>query len=334
MNDAGTTVRLSAAQLASFEEHGFLRLDRLLDEDDLRPLEDEYARLLGDVAGRLHREGRIPSSFEDAPFAERFARVLSHCPDLHRFFNISLPLINGEIDAGSFHVHTGPAVFSLLRNRRILDVVESVIGPEICSSPVQQMRMKPPAASLDPAGAVHSNVGATTWHQDVVALLPEADDTRQLTVWVAISEASEKNGCLVCVPGSHRHGPVIHCANRVLASEPGVPPALLEGRAAVPLPVDRGGVVLFHKLTLHRALANRSRRLRWSADLRYHPVGQPSGRPAFPGFVARSRARPASELRDHREWARRWDEARTRILSGRHRGPIFADSRWSDPAVC
>ncbi len=167
-----------------------------------------------------------------------------------------------------------------------------------------------------------------------MALLPEADDTQQLTVWVAVTEASEENGCLVSVPGSHREGPKVHCANDQIASEPHVPARLLADRPEVALPLTRGGIILFHKMNIHRALPNRSDRLRWSLDLRYHPVGQATGRPAFPGFVARSRADPASELRDPVAWANAWEKARERIVTGRYEGRIFEDTRWNDPAVC
>ncbi len=334
MIDEAPAIRLSDEQLSSFEENGFVAIERLLDEADLRPLEEEYDRLLDGVARLLHSGGEIPSSFAGLTFGDRFARVLEHHPDLHRRFNISLPLINGEVDPESYQMHMGPAVFALLRNRKILDVVESIVGPEIYSSPVQQMRMKPPERKLDTDNAVHSNVGTTTWHQDIVALLPEADETQQLTVWVAVTEATEENGCLLSVPGSHRRGPAVHCSNAELASEPQVPAALMEGRTAVPLPVKRGGAVLFHKMNVHRALPNRSNKLRWSLDLRYHPTGQATGRPAFPGFVARSRSNPSRELRDAEGWARLWQEARTSIVSGRYEGPIFEGSRWNDAAVC
>jgi len=334
MRDETSAIRLSDEQRSSFEENGFLAVDRLLDDSDLRPLEEEYDSLLDRVARRLHDDGEIPSTFEDLAFGDRFARVLQHYPELHRHFNISLPLINGAVDPETYHMHAGPAVFSLLRNPKILDLVECLIGPEISSSPVQQMRMKPPEKDLDASNAVHSNVGATTWHQDIVAILPEADETQQLTVWLAVTEATEENGCLVSVPGSHRQGPMVHCANAELASEPHVPASVMEGRQAVPLPVRRGGVVLFHKMNIHRALPNRSNSLRWSVDLRYHPIGQATGRPAFPGFVARSRSNPSSELHDAAEWARRWDEARETIVSGRYKGRIFEDTRWNDTAVC
>lgn len=334
MNSDAFTGRLGEVQISSFEKNGFLAIDRLLDDEDLRPIEEEYAALLDQVAIKLHLAGEIPDLYDELPFGERFSRAISHYPDLHRYFNISLPLINGAVDLETYHMHTGPAAFELMRHPKILDVVESIIGPEIYSSPVQQMRMKPPEARVHDALKGHSNVGATAWHQDIVALLPEADVTQQLTVWLAITEATIVNGCLVSVPGSHREGPKIHCVNLTLASEPQVPGKLMEGREAVPLPVQRGGVVLFHKMNVHRTLPNTSDSLRWSMDLRYHPTGQATGRPAFPGFAARSRSSPEKELRDPQAWARSWDEARESIVSGQYQNRIFEDTRWNDEAVC
>jgi hypothetical protein len=104
-----------------------------------------------------------------------------------------------------------------------------------------------------------------------------------------------------------------------------VPAEIIRGRRGRALPVGRGGLVIFHKHNIHCSRPNRSQRLRWSLDLRYHPVGQASGRPAFPGFVARSRANPESELADPLRWERMWQEARTRIVRGEYRGPIFKD---------
>lgn len=334
MSENGTLRILADDQYAAFEENGFLAIDGVLDDADLAPLEAEYATLLDRIAIDLCACGQIPSPFEELPFGERFGKVLEHHGDLHRHFNISLPLINGAVDPDNYDMHSGPAVFDLLRNPRILDIVEGFLGPEIYSNPVQQMRMKPPERQLSEANAIHSNVGATTWHQDNVALLEEADATDILTVWVAVTDATVENGCLVSVPGSHREGPKVHCSNLALASEPQVPGKLMEGREPVPLPVSRGGIVLFHKMNVHRALPNRSNSLRWSIDLRYQPTSQPTGRPAFPGFVARSRSDPASELRDPVEWARRWNEARERIVNGQYAGRVFEDTRWNDAAVC
>ncbi len=328
---------LSSSQLRSFDENGFLAIESLLEEDDLTPIEREYAELLDQVADKLYSRGLIPSRFEDLPFGERYARMLGAYPYLYAFLNISLPLINGPVEPEDFSMHAGPAVFELLRNPKLLDLVESILGPEITSNPIQQMRLKPPERGLDRKTAENSNIGATTWHQDTVAILPEAEGTRRLTAWVAITEATEENGCLLSVPGSHRNGEVPHCPGRLLASEPHIPESVMGDQKVVALPIKRGGVVLFNKHNYHCALPNRSGSLRWSLDLRYTPVGQPTGRPAFPGFVARSRSNPASELRDAGEWKRLWDEARERIVSGRYKGLIFEHKRWdayADTPIC
>lgn len=325
---------LSADQIAAFERDGFLAIDSLVPPEDLAAIEQEYEALLDRLAQELFQQGKITSAFDTLAFGDRYAALIAEYPDLTNFLNISLPLLNEGIDPETFHVHAGPAVLGLMRHPKVLDVVEALIGPEIYASPVQQMRMKPPAKGLHDAVAGHSNVGATTWHQDIVALFEEADDTHQITVWLAITEATIENGCLTSIPASHQEGPKVHCSNAAIAREPQVPDKVMGGREGTPLPVSKGGAVLFHKMNVHRALPNLSDGLRWSMDLRYHPTGQASGRPAFPGFIARSAADPNQELRDPAAWAASWAAARQKILSGQHKGRLFEDTRWNDAAVC
>ena len=328
---------LSSEQIDTFNEDGFLAVENLLDDEDLVPLEQEYAKVLDEVSRRLFSERAVSSRYEGLSFGERYCRLLGEYPDLHRFFNISLPLSNSPEKPKDFCMHAGPAAFALLRNPKLLDVAESILGPEVVSNPVQQVRMKPPLDMLSKENAEHSNVGKTTWHQDTVALMPEADETQMLTVWVAMTDATEENGCLQSIRGSHHQGTVTHCPGKEVAAEMHIPDAIIGDRKPVFLPLKRGGVILFSKHNFHCAGPNRSPRLRWSFDLRYSRTGQPTGRPAFPGFVARSRANPESELKDAVAWKRLWDEARDDILSGRYAGPIFEQKRWddnSDAAIC
>ncbi len=71
--------------------------------------------------------------------------------------------------------------------------------------------------------------------------------------------------------------------------------------------------------------------MRWSFDLRYNPIGQPTGRGAFPGFVARSQAHPETELREPQAWADLWYEARQRLADQE----MGAFNRWSkENPVC
>ena len=78
--------------------------------------------------------------------------------------------------------------------------------------------------------------------------------------------------------------------------------------------------MLLNKLTEHASLANHGESIRWSFDLRYQPIGQPTGRAVFPGFIARSEAHPEQVLTDPGEWANLWWQARDRIVSGA--GPV------------
>ena len=328
---------LSPEQLRSFEKNGFLAVDSLLEESDLSPVEQEYAQLLDRVASDLYIKGAISSRFAALAFGDRYGRILGEFPELHRYFNISLPLINGEINEAEFVMHDGPAAFGLLRSAKLLDVAESLLGGELMSNPVQQVRMKTPVRSLDRERAEHSNVGTTTWHQDTVALTPDADQTQMLTIWVAITEATVENGCLMSIPGSHKGGTVQHCPGKLIAAEMYVPDVLIGNRQPQPLPLGKGGVILFDKHNIHCAMPNRSERLRWSFDLRYSVTGKPTGRPAFPGFVARSRANPESELRDPVAWKQSWVATREAILSGDYKGPVFEQKKWedgSDMAIC
>ena len=71
--------------------------------------------------------------------------------------------------------------------------------------------------------------------------------------------------------------------------------------------------------------------VRISFDLRYQPTGQPTGRPSFPGFVARSASRPEQVLNDPEQWARLWLD--TRETLARREDPSY--NRWSaDSPVC
>jgi hypothetical protein len=63
-------------------------------------------------------------------------------------------------------------------------------------------------------------------------------------------------------------------------------------------------------------------------DLRYNPIGQPTGRDDFPGFVARSRANPGAELRDPAAWNQGWMDTRARLSSTAD--DIKPFHRWSN----
>lgn len=315
--------------LDRFQEQGYLIVEDVLDpREDLDPVVREYEALLDSLCERWQADGKLSSDFRDLPFPRRFARVVQemqpHGVNVMSFFDISLPF-RGVTDETP--IHLGPEVFGLLVNPKLLDVVEQFVGSEILSNPIQHTRIKPPERELPEQFRGSSLMGKTDWHQDRGVHLPEADETNMLTVWLPVTDATVENGCLCAIPGSHREGLATHCPSNGLF----IPQDLLGGEP-VPLPVRRGGVLFFHHETKHASLSNVSDGIRWSFDLRYQPIGQPTGRPWFPGFVARSRQNPSSEVRDWRIWADLWRDARARLA--RTEGPGKAN-RWNgEEPVC
>ncbi len=320
---------LTGPQLRHLAEQGYLLVPDVLDDDDLAPVVAEFEAALDASAADAVARGNVTSALAELPFGERYTALVREDPGVFYRLGISLPLDYESLDPDLVICHTGPAFFGLLSNPKLLDVVESVIGGEISLNPVLQTRLKPPQALLQGAAAEYSNLGTTTWHQDYGAVMDEAADTEMLTVWVAMTDATEEMGCLVVMPGSHLAGTLtLHCPGRSNPAENHIPQALIDrhGRPPEPLPCRRGTIVLLTRFTEHASLPNRSDRLRWSFDLRYQPTGQPTGRPAFPTFALRSRSgQPVATAADY---ARGWTEARQRIVGGEWSGPLYAQSRW------
>ena len=158
-------------------------------------------------------------------------------------------------------------------------------------------------------------------------VLPEADETDMLTVWVPLTNAFREHGCIEVVAGSHRDGLLHHC--QLMGVGHFIRDQDLALDRVVTAELKRGDVLFMHRQTCHSSLPNVSEQVRISFDLRYNPTGQPTGRPLFPGFVARSRKEPHSELRDPAAWAQSWYDARTR-LSGENL-PSFNRWPFEDP---
>ena len=319
---------LSPDDRAFFDREGYLIVEDVLSEDDLAAIEAEYEDILNREVPRLAAEGKLTETHDGLGFHERYARILpklENMYDLYQHLDISLPLLHEM--APDATLNTGRAVFErVLTHPRILDIAESVLGPELTCSPVQHTRIKPPKAVFA-GNAADSNVDRTLWHQDEAVLTP-LDNIDMLTVWVAITDATTANGCMVAAPKSHKGEELmaLHCPGNGFSSAEIFIPDALVGQETVPLPVGRGGVVLLHQRTIHGSLDNQTDTLRWSFDLRYYRTGQASGRDVFPSFVARSRRSPESELKDPDVYAANWIEARDRLAK---RGKIAFNEQWS-----
>jgi hypothetical protein len=288
---------------------------------------DDYATRLDDLATDLMAQGKLSRSYSELPFGKRLIQILKETGvNWAQYFDISLPQSQVAPDTP---IHTTESVFNLLTHPRLLDAAQAFVGPEIYSNPIQHTRIKPPE-SMVPQHARGGMMVRVGWHQDQGVATVEQDEVPVLTVWLPVTDATEENGCLCVVPGSHIDGLATHCPGTGPDGGVQIPQKLIS-REAIPVPLKRGGALLMHRRTIHSSLSNVSDDIRWSFDLRYQPTGMPTGRPAFPGFVARSQAHPQSELTDWRDWAQLWADARARLSV--NMPPKF--NRWlADAPAC
>lgn len=313
---------LTAAQIDQFNHEGYLVVEDLIDRDTLAALHGEYSDLIDRLYDRWHAEGLVPKADAAMGMWDKLDVAVRGGFDWYQPLDISLP--HADISETT-PMHHGPAVFRMATHPKILDLVECLLGPEIVSNPIQHVRIKPPEAEVD-ADETRAHIVSTDWHQDRGVTLESADETEMVTVWLAITDATVENGCLQVKPGM-REAMLPHCTKKQV----GITDRYLPKGAPVPAPVRAGGAVIFHPLTPHASLANRSEGYRWSFDLRYNVAGQSTGRDQFPSFVARSRSNAGQELKDWRQWQKMWADARTDLA---HR-PHIEQHRWpSDGPYC
>ena len=308
--------------LEHFAERGYVVMRGLLDPaGDLQPVVDEYSTLADLLAEGWLRDGKLSSYDSRQPLPDRLHHLLRETGgSCFQYFEISLPMDRICEDTP---IHLGPAIFGLLKNPRLLAAVETLIGPEIYANPVQHTRIKPPEHQF-PRDSQQCLTSRTFWHQDLGVIAEEADHSNIVSAFIPFTETTVENGCVIVVPGSHKGGLAHHCRT---VSANGIPEASVGDW--LPMIMKPGDVLFLDKLTQHASLANLSGAVRWSFDLRFGPVGQPTGRPWFPGFVARSKAHPEQELSDYEAWVKSWHEARSMMAANREL-PKFTRWPW-DP---
>jgi ectoine hydroxylase-related dioxygenase (phytanoyl-CoA dioxygenase family) len=325
---------LTTEQIQHFNDEGYVVVENVIDASILDAAIEEYEGVLENLIEELFAKGDLPDRFEGLGFGDRFKALCRATGEVHKQrFDFSLPKKNVQPDTTFW---TGQAVLNLFVDENLLDTVESLIGPEIYSNPVQHVRIKPPESILPKNEFGAPILGQTPWHQDNGVVVASADDTDMLTVWFSLQDTAVEQGPLKIIPRSHKDKLLTHCP-RYHGNSPStaggnqIPEKLFAVETTLALPVKRGDVIILHRHTIHGSLPNVSDQIRWSFDLRYNPIGQATGREAFPGFVARSREHPERELRDAAVWTRNWLETRER-MSKVNQGEVneVAFGRWKE----
>src|SRR5262249_54083875 len=134
---------------------------------------------------------QLSCDYSDEPFETRLLNLTRENEQIY-----------WAIDSGRL---SGPGIFSVLTHLKLLDVAESLCGPELIASSVYRLRIKMP-------GFWHGNV---PWHQDSGYFEPYCDRSLILTAWVPLVDSNAENGCLQVLPRAHTGEVFKHVANGV-----------------------------------------------------------------------------------------------------------------------
>lgn len=220
------------------------------------------------IANELYKDGLINDKLESRPFEYRLAKLFDGLSD------------EDFLKYGRSWRDRYAGYFQLMSNEKVIDAIESLIGGEIFSNPVYNVRPKVPYVAT----------GAVPWHQDK-SYWPRANANPVITLWIPLVDANEENGCLHIIPGTHRDRVLsYHRETHTGTGYTEIDRDLLRSKKkeAVVLPVTAGTAILFNDRCLHMSTPNRSQSVRWSVDLRYQPTDQDPMLDHGVGFLARS----------------------------------------------
>jgi len=150
---------------------------------------------------------------------------------------------------------------ALVHHPAVLDAVEDVIGPDILvyHSTMWIKEAHTPAF--------------VRWHQDGAYFF--LDPLEHVTAWVALSEASEKAGCMRVVPGTHRLPMLAHddkpdAHNMIKRGQ--VISERFDGERGVAMPLGAGQLSLHHTALVHCSPGNDNDDRRMGLGISYVPA--------------------------------------------------------------
>lgn len=281
-------MKLTAQQVATFNQDGFLIARDALQETDLQPVINELTEFIDTRANILFSEGKVDNVYKEEPFEKRYGLLFGQ---------------SKEIGDGLDIMHyRGKSIFQFLINNNLLELIESLLGSELVCNPIQHIRAKPPLAMEgNPDVSFHN----APWHQDAGVMMEEGESSNIVTVWIPIGEATQEMGCMEVIPGIVETGYLRH----VKEGGTTIDPSIMPESKPVTAECSKGDVVLMSRFTPHRSTPNYSDKCRWSLDLRYQPTGQHTGRTGHPDFIVRSHTNPTKEMHNYENWCKLWKDA-------------------------
>jgi ectoine hydroxylase len=207
--------------------------------------------------------------------AERAVRAAAaagdgYCVDGNRYLEAAGSTIQYEHALGSqtirvvepFH-HLDPRLDRLIDDPRLVEPMRDLVGCERVALFTDKLNLKRPREGSQ-----------FRWHQDSPYWAHFCSHLDRLpNVMVALDDASEDNGCLRVVAGSHRRGMLPGLEGEGTLGPLFTDPRHFDVSRQVAVEVPAGSLVFFSPHTVHGSQPNRSERLRRALVITYQPGG-------------------------------------------------------------
>lgn len=219
-----------------FNDKGYVIVENVFIPEELTPVKARLEEIIADPA-------RAPQGVNVGRESDTLANGASGDETANPVRNIS------------FMVRFDPTFQEFARNPRILEATRVLIGPRVRVFRDQALQ-KPPGGQAKPL------------HQDLSYFRVQPAD-ELVTAWVALDDATTRNGCMIYVPGSHRHGlfEITRDPQRPVHHVPDTRGIAIADEVLCPVPA--GAVIFHHGYTLHRSDVNQTQTWRRSVQLHY-----------------------------------------------------------------
>jgi hypothetical protein len=250
-----TRVRLSEAERRAYAEDGFFIRRRVFAEPELRELRA--------AAERADVTARRATRSSDAP--ERVYRF-----DGNRYLDALNVTIQFEHDPDTqtlrvlepFHILDG-RFDALIDDPRLVEPACELVGCDEIALFTSKLNLKRPREG-----------SRFRWHQDSPYWFHACDHLDQLpNVMLALDDASEENGCLRVIRGSHKRGMLAGLEGEGELGPLFTDPRQFDVSQQVAAVMPAGSLFFFSPHTVHGSEPNRSEAARRALIYTYQPAG-------------------------------------------------------------
>ena len=290
----------------AYHEQGWVYVPELFSALDIAGMRSRVERLVDGAVSQLEKDGLLSNgTHSDQPFGRRLMALIKDAG-----VDAVMPRLHGAGSAFGVAKALGSAademerpIFDMVAHNRLLDVLETLMGPKLTYSYAGIMRVRLPDCTEDSRSAKPFPFHQDTQYFDT-AMIPggkpstvlggigstrpvvtrgqavSSENLHIITVWVPLVDTDETNGALTLISGSHRWGMLdgqrdedgnMRAFNLDDRERVNQSPKVVQNCPA-------GGAILFNNLCFHGSGPNLSDSVRWSFDWRYdaHTAQQPA----------------------------------------------------------